>query len=78
MTYERLDQALLLPLSEGDWLAAAQIQARCADPWASPLIADWLPDAFARGLLNARRSPSRLDATEYRLTRRGRASLDLT
>ncbi len=76
MTYERLDQSLLPPLGGGDWLTATQIRERCDDPWAAPLIEDWLLDAFARGLLHVRRSPSRMDATEYRLTRSGRKAAE--
>jgi len=69
--YERLDRPLLAVLSGSDWLTAAQIRARCADPWAVPLVDDWLRDASARGLVTPRRSPSQHDAVEFRLTRRG-------
>jgi hypothetical protein len=62
---------VLLPLlaREGVPLTAAQIRGRCADPWAPPLVDDWLREAFDRGLVNVRQQ-SDLPA-EWKLTKKG-------
>jgi hypothetical protein len=62
---------VLLPLiaREGVPLTADQIRGRCTDPWAAPLVDDWLREAFERGLVHVRRI-SDLPA-EWKLTKKG-------
>jgi hypothetical protein len=55
---------------EGVPLTAAQIRDRCSDPWAPPLVDEWLRGAFDRGLVNVRRQADL--PVEWRLTRKGR------
>jgi hypothetical protein len=62
---------VLLPLlaREGVPLTAAQIRGRCTDPWAQPLVDDWLREAFDRGLVNVRRQSDL--PSEWKLTKKG-------
>jgi hypothetical protein len=48
---------VLLPLMARERvpLTAEQIRGRCIDPWAPPLVDDWLREAFDRGLVNVRK-----------------------
>jgi hypothetical protein len=54
---------------EGVPLTAAQIRERCSDPWAPPLVDDWLREAFDRGLVNVRRHADL--PLEWVLTKKG-------
>jgi hypothetical protein len=71
MAYERLDPVLLPVLAAApEALTAAQLRERCGDPWAPPLVEDWLREAFNRGLVNVYgrgEAPS-----QWRLTGKGR------
>jgi hypothetical protein len=62
---------VLLPLlqREGVPLTAAQIRERCSDPWAPPLVEEWLREAFDRGLVNVRRQADL--PLEWVLTKKG-------
>ena len=68
--YDRFDAALLPVLADAPSLTAAQLRARCEDPFAEPLVDEWLREAFDRGLVNVRRQADL--PSEWRLTWRGR------
>jgi hypothetical protein len=70
MTYERLDPSLLPVLADAPSLTAERLRARCDDPFARPLVDDWLREAFDRGLVNVRRHADL--PSEWRLTPKGR------
>lgn len=56
MARERLDPVLLPVLAGASTpLTAAQLAARCSDPWVPPLVEEWLREAFFRGLVNVSR-----------------------
>jgi len=70
MAHERLDPVLLPVLADaGTPLTGAQLAARCRDPWAPPLVDEWLREAFFRGLVNVRRQSDL--PSEWILTPRG-------
>jgi hypothetical protein len=50
-------------------LTTAQIRARCTDPWAGPLVEEWLREAFDRGLVKVRRHADL--PGEWKLTAKG-------
>jgi hypothetical protein len=50
-------------------LTTAQIRERCSDPWASPLVEEWLREAFDRGFVKVRRHAD--FPVEWKLTQKG-------
>ena len=70
--YERFDGSFLAVFAdaEGTSLTAARLAERADDPFAGPLVQEWLEEAFHRGLVNVRRQAD-LPA-EWRMTRKGR------
>jgi hypothetical protein len=72
---EKYDEALLPVLADsGGWLTTERIAARCEDPWAAGVAAEWLERAAERGLVHVRRTP-RDGPLEWTLSRAGRAAL---
>ena len=71
-SYERFDAPLLAVFDDagGSPLTAAQVSDRCSDPWAIPMVKEWLREAFDRGLVNVRRQSDL--PSEWRLTWKGR------
>jgi hypothetical protein len=69
--HERLDPVLLPLLArEAVPLTAVQIRERCEDPWAGPLVEEWLRDAFERRLVRVRGGAAGLPS-EWSLTPKG-------
>ena len=72
--YERFDATFLAVLADaqGTSLTASRLAERAADPFAAPLVQEWLDEAFHRGLVHVRRQADL--PSEWRLTPKGRRS----
>ena len=70
--YDRFDATFLpvLAAAAGTSLTAARLRERADDPFAAPLVQEWLDEAFHRGLVNVRRQADL--PSDWRLTARGR------
>ena len=56
--------------AQGTSLTAARLAERASDPFAAPLVQEWLDEAFHRGLVNVRRQADL--PSEWQLTPKGR------